>query len=190
MIMENLKLDKITHIISLDEYRRGYQDVEKFLGYCEKCRNFGKQWVCPPFDFDINEVLNQFQTIELIGYKLNIPQDLINKEMSMWDKRAIADQYLTQFRIITDPELWEMEAQHPGSRAFYAGSCHLCDPLTCTRTSDPQTPCRHPSRARNSLENFGFDLKRTAEELLGTPMLWITDDKLPPYYFFIAALMY
>lgn len=188
--METLQIEKNSCQISLEEYRREYQDVEKFQGYCAKCRNFGQQWVCPPFDFDLNAILDQYSMVDIFGYKMLLPERLLDKKFSMEEQREIGDMYMTQVRAIIDPELWDLEQQHPGSRAFYAGSCHLCDPYKCTRVAEKPAPCRHPLKARNSLENFGFDLKRTAEELLDTPMLWGRDGMLPPYYFFIAALMY
>lgn len=188
--MEHLHIERNTHRIALKEYREEYQDVDKFYGYCQKCQNFGQQWVCPPFDFDLNMILDQYQTVDIMGYKMFLPDELLDKTFTMSEQRDIGDKFMTQVRAIIDPELWDMEQMHPGSRAFYAGRCHLCDPYTCTRIADKPAPCRHPSKARNSLENFGFDLKRTAEELLRTPMLWGREGKLPPYYFFIAALMY
>ncbi len=55
------------------------------------------------------------------------------------------------------------ERKYPGSRAFYAGTCHLCPkrdmrPRPAVPLSRPDTP---------SLESLGFDIGKTASELLG-----------------------
>lgn len=41
--------------IKLTDYVAHYRDVNKFIGYCQKCKRFGACWACPPFDFDALE---------------------------------------------------------------------------------------------------------------------------------------
>lgn len=185
-----MELERSSLEIALSEYRKEYQNLAVFHAFCHRCPNYGQQWVCPPFDFDVNEILDRYSRVRLFGYKLILPDELTVRPLSKEMRKEIGSGCLTSVRSIIDPEIMDLEESMPGSRAFYAGSCHLCDPLKCTRISDPVMPCRFPDKARNSLENFGFDLGRTAEELLGTPLLWEKEGKLPPYFFFIAALMY
>jgi len=73
-------------------------------------------------------------------------------------------------RLQLDSWLRWLETEYPGSLACYAGTCHLCPDDTCTRITGQ--PCRHPHLIRHSLESFGFDLGRTAEELLHIPLGW------------------
>ena len=74
----------------------------------------------------------------------------------------------------------------PGSLACYAGTCHLCPDDTCTRITGQ--PCRHPHLIRHSLESFGFDLGRTAEELLHIPLVWSDGVKFPEYLMLVSGL--
>ena len=78
---------------------------------------------------------------------------------------------------------WENDC--PGSRAFLFSRCRQCHPQPCTRPSG--LPCRHPDRMRPSLEALGFNLARTADELLKMPLQWSSDEQLPDYLTLITA---
>jgi predicted metal-binding protein len=85
-----------------------------------------------------------------------------------------------------DARLLEAEKRHHGSRALFAGSCLLCGRGGCLRTEGK--PCRYPDRARTSLEACGFDVARTAKELLGLPLRWSEGPVLPPYFTLVGGL--
>ena len=179
---------KHTATISLLEYQERYQHIEKFLGYCKQCRNYGQQWVCPPFDFDINEFLQPYHTVDIIGYQVVLEPEMAATIYPNPEVRNEAVEEIMQWaRAQIDPELLALEEDHPGSRACYPGSCKLCPKGACTRLIDK--PCIHPDKARNSLENFGFDLGATASDLLGIPMLWSQGNNLAPYYTLVAGLL-
>lgn len=78
-----------------------------------------------------------------------------------------------------------MEEAWPDSRAFFAGTCFDCPEGTCTRPSD--LPCVRPGKIRPSLEALGFDLGRTASELLGIELRWSVDGRLPEYFTLISG---
>ena len=44
--------------VPVAEYLRTCVDVEKFLGFCRECGNYGRRWSCPPFEFDPLELWN------------------------------------------------------------------------------------------------------------------------------------
>ena len=93
---------------------------------------------------------------------------------------------LTEVRLQLDSWLRWLETEYPGSLACYAGTCHLCPDDTCTRITGQ--PCRHPHLIRHSLESFGFDLGRTAEELLHIPLVWSDGVKFPEYLMLVSGL--
>ena len=51
-------------------------------------------------------------------------------------------------------------------------------------------PCRHPERVRPSLEACGFDLCRTTESLMGIPLRWSTDGRLPEYLTLVSGFFH
>lgn len=49
-----------TATIPVADYIAGFRDSDRFLGYCKECHNYGSCWACPPFDFDVDELLNKY----------------------------------------------------------------------------------------------------------------------------------
>lgn len=175
--------------ISLLDYQERYQHIEKFLGYCKGCHNYGQQWVCPPFDFDVNQFLAPYSTVDIIGYQVMVDPEITDREYPDVEERyQVVRDIMDWARAIIDPQMLELEKSHPSSLACYPGSCKLCARGHCTRIVDK--PCIHPDKARHSLENFGFDLGATASDLLGIPMLWSQGNRLAKYYLLVAGLLY
>lgn len=180
-------LEKITTRIPLSVYRERYLDVERFHGFCKRCDNYGQQWVCPPFDFSIEAILDRYKEAIIFGHKLIIPEEIKALELTREEQVTKAHEIGGWVRSQIDTPLLELERKTPGSLAFYAGKCYVCGDRACSRKEGK--PCRHPEQARHSLENFGFDLMATASDLLGTPILWSNDGRFPDYYFYISALL-
>lgn len=187
---EDDAVELLTYTMPLSVYRADYQDVDYFLNFCQKCRNYAQQWVCPPFDFDVNAVLDGYDTIDIYGAKYTISPVEQAKVRDMEEVITAAKTVAEQIRKVMDPQLLHLEQKTPRSQAFYAGSCYLCGKMPCTRILVPPSACRFPDKARHSLETFGFDLSRTASELLSTPMLWAKEGHLPPYYIYIGGLLH
>lgn len=187
--LAQLEIETYTYTLPLEKYRQGYQDVALFLGYCKECSNYGRQWVCPPFDFDLDEYLRPYSTVHLYGYKVVLPNALTEQKYTPEKKYDLAYKVARVIRKKTDPQLFREEELHPGSEAFFPGKCQLCPTGGCTRLLVPAKPCRYPAHARHSLEQFGFDLFRSASDLLGVPMQWGLTNTLPPYYFYIGGLL-
>ena len=128
---------KHTATISLLEYQERYQHIDKFLGYCKQCRNYGQQWVCPPFDFDVNEFLKPYHTVDIIGYQVVLTPEMAATVYPNPEARNEAVEEIMQWaRAQIDPEMLALETAHPGSRACYPGSCKLCSKGACTRLID------------------------------------------------------
>lgn len=175
--------------ISLLDYQERYQHIEKFLDCCRRCPNYGQQWVCPPFDFEVNQFLVPFSTVDIIGYQIMVDPEIADREYHDTEERyQVVRDIMDWARAIIDPLMLELEKSRPGSLACYPGSCKLCARGHCTRLVGE--PCIHPDKARHSLENFGFDLGATATDLLGIPMLWSQGNRLAEYYLLVAGLLY
>ncbi|MDO5017501.1 MAG: DUF2284 domain-containing protein [Porphyromonas sp.] len=177
-----------TTTISLADYRERYQDIERFAACCRQCNNYGQQWVCPPFDFDVRAALDRYDEIHIVGYKVMLAPELTSREYTPEERRLLYGKIMKWARRTTDAELLRLEAERPGSRAFFPGSCQLCGEGRCTRLEGK--PCIHSELTRNSLENFGFDLCKTAEELLGIPMVWSRGNGLAEYFLLVGGLCY
>ncbi|MDD7437313.1 MAG: DUF2284 domain-containing protein [Bacteroidales bacterium] len=177
-----------TRLMPLHEYVERYQHIERYREACKNCRQYGKLWSCPPYEFDINALLEGYSQIELFGYEVKLNETYAGREGCMQELMDLAEEIGDAVRLITDRKLMTLEKSRLGSRACFAGSCRRCARGACTRLEDK--PCRHPEDIRYSLENFCFDLMGTSEEVFGIPTQWIRDGKLPTYYFYLGALLF
>lgn len=88
-------------------------------------------------------------------------------------------------RSVLDELLLSAEESTKNSRALYAGSCTLCK--SCTKTNGEK--CRYPQKMRYSIEALGGNVALLTEELLGVPLKWSKDGKLPEYFTLVCGLL-
>ena len=161
-------------MVSTDEFAAKFVDIPRFLQCCRECRNYGKKWTCPPYDFDPEEIWSAYSKLTLIGCRIlpdNDGEDLIRD--------------LFQVKEQLFQELLRMEASAPGSMLLSAGACEFCD--VCRK--EAAEPCCHPERMRYSLESLGANVGAAAEELLGIKLRWFADGHRPEYLALICGLL-
>ena len=180
-----VKIHHCVATIPAGEYVRKYRDIPKFLGCCQQCPGFGKTWSCPPFDFDISGMFDGFSQAMVFGTQIFFDEDTRAECKTQNQSRLAAGKAIKQAWTSLLPFLYDLESRFAGSRIF-VGRCRLCPNQECTRISG--LPCRHPADMRHSLESVGFDLNRTAKDLLGIELLWSTDGTLPEYLTLVTAL--
>jgi predicted metal-binding protein len=169
----------------LEEYVRHYRDADRFIVYCKQCNRYNACWSCPPFDFDTDAELSHYKYAWIIGTKIDIDRDVIETHRG-WDLcTPVTYRIIEEVRRPLDEKLLKMEKEYAGSRAFFAGTCHLCSPDKCTRIKG--SPCVFPGRVRPSLESFGFDVSQTSLKLLNVEMKWSRDGVLPPYFVLVSG---
>jgi len=176
--------NKIVRVPAPD-YIRDYRDVERFLQYCKACGNYGTVWTCPPYDFDPLGRIKSFHYVHLIGTKVFIDEATRRSPANADEEKQISYRVLREVREGLDERLLALEKKHPGSLAFFAGSCTLCRETGCARKS--AKPCLHPDQTRSSLEAYGFDISKTASELLGIEIQWGEKLVLPEYFTLVSG---
>ena len=165
----------------------GMWNAEKFIVFCQACSRYGACWACPPHGFDADEYLSGYRTALIIGTRI-IPEPSARAECATPEQgRQAGQRMIVEVRRTLDARLLELERKYPGSRAFYAGTCHLCPEGTCARSEG--RPCRYPDRIRPSLESLGFDIGKTASELLGIELKWSEPGSsgLPEYFTLVSG---
>lgn len=167
-------------------YIRDYRDAGRFIEYCKACGNYGTVWVCPPYTFDPAERIGPYKYVHLIGTQLRLDEITRHTPSGPGEQKDLSCRIMEEGRKGLDGRLLALEEQYPESRAFFAGSCFLCRKEDCTRHTGQ--PCRHPGKARSSLEAYGFDISRTASELLGIELKWSRDLVLPEYFTLVSGL--
>lgn len=183
--MKNYTISNHSTAINVEDYIRHYRDTEKFIGYCKECGRYNTCWACPPFDFDTEEYISSYKTAYIIGTKIIIDADVI-RENTGWERcTKISYQMIEEVRLVLDNKLLELEVVFPGSKAFFAGTCHICPAEKCTKIKGE--PCIAPDRIRPSLESFGFDITKTSAELLEIEMKWSHNGILPEYFTLVSG---
>jgi len=180
-MLNNLEVK--TACISAEDYCRDYRDEKQFIEFCKGCPRYGHLWCCPPFAFNTTARLAPYRYVYIIGIRTTVDPQLREMVKGAGTVGEMAEFLTKNFRPVIDDIMLGLEKAVPGSLAFYAGRCYLCD--YCARLFGK--PCNHPDKMRSSLESHGFDVVKTTEELLGFKLEW-DNDKLPEHISFISAL--
>lgn len=172
--------------INLKDYIDNYRDADKFIVYCKECDRYNACWSCPPFNFDPEEYISGYEKAYIIGTKIILNKQVIEENQG-WDKcMEVMYRIIEEVRLGLDRRLLETEKAHCSSRAFFAGTCHICPATECAKIKGK--PCMYPDKIRPSLESLGFDINKTSSELLNIEMKWSHDGILPEYFLLVSAL--
>ena len=157
-------------------YIADYRRVEYFLQFCRQCGNYGNRHGCPPFDHDTLALIQPYSKVRIIGVKIT-PRD---KHLPL----AAANDLMAPIPLKLNEELIATEAELAGRAFGFVGTCPYCN--SCSRTSG--LSCRHPDKVRPSLEAIGFDISKTASDLLGIDIKWSRDGFLPEYLTLVCGV--
>lgn len=168
------------------DYVEEYRDVERFVGYCKECENYGTEWVCPPFDYEPLDVMGRYEFLKVVGAVVYIDEQTRHLPTTADEQRELSYKIMYGAREKIDDQLLELESRYDGL-AFFAGSCHLCPKGECSRRLGKK--CLYPDKARSSLEAYGFDISKTTSQLLGIELKWSKGLVLPPYFVLLCGVM-
>lgn len=171
--------------ISVSEYVKKYVDAPRFLECCRACPNYTVKWSCPPYDFEPLDLWKKFSAFWIFGTKLALG-GAEGSEWNVWEPGGDAREALAKEKSKLLARALSLEKEYEGSLGLSAGSCDLCG-KDCTKRFG--VPCRHPEQMRYSIEALGGDVCATAENLLSTPIKWMTDGKLPEYFVLVCGLL-
>lgn len=172
--------------IPVTDYIANYRDADRFIVYCKQCDKYKNCWACPPYDFDTAEYILKYERIYIIGTKISLSEDIRRKCKNVEESKSTGAKAIADVRKVLDKQLLDVESNIVDSKAFFAGTCHICEPEDCTRIQSE--PCRYPDKIRHSLESFGFDIGKTTEGLLGIELKWSNDSSLPEYFTLVSGL--
>lgn len=172
--------ERYTAEVDAKSYIEGFRNADYFVTLCQQCRNYGRRHGCPPFDDDPLLTLCRYDSVRLLGVKI-IPTD---KTLPLDAANGLMLPVITAMNA----ELLAMEKELDGRCYGFVGACPYCGGAPCARI-DGQ-PCRHPEKVRPSLEAVGFDISKTAKELLGLEIKWGRDGRLPEYLTLVCGIFY
>jgi predicted metal-binding protein len=161
-------------------YIADFRRANYFMQFCCECGNYGRRYGCPPFDYDPLSVIAPYQKVRILGVKI-VPNDG-NLQLS------VANTLMLPVIRELNEELLALEKSLGGMAFGFAGSCPYCGEIPCARIDGE--PCRHPDKVRPSLEAFGFDMSKTASDLLGLEIKWSHDGRIPEYLTLVCGVFY
>lgn len=170
---------------TIEELKNNFWDIDKFEGFCKQCRNYGKVWSCPPYDFSIEEYVDRYKYIYIVGVKIVFDEDTLS---SINTKEKISNYTTETLHFMKNKimnEMLKLEKLYPNSTSLSAGGCNLCE--NCSKLKNVQ--CIHPDLMRYSLESLGFDVGGVSSKLLNFELKWATETRLPDYFSLIAGIM-
>lgn len=177
---KNYDIEECVAEVDRERYVREFRDVATFEACCRQCPNYGNRWGCPPFDHDTLQDLLPYEKVMILGVKLTphdqrIPMervyDVMRPELERLNRRLL-----------------ELEREKRGLAFGFVGKCERCGDAPCARVEGK--PCRHPEVVRPSLEAYGFNVSKTASDLLGIDMVWSKDNNVPRYLTLVCGLFY
>ena len=178
-----VEIKKLTADVDVEEFIENYVDIERFMGLCEECENYGKNWNCPPFDFDVMEVWNSFNKLKIIAFKLDFSDEELNMEYSDKELEFILKR-LERMKVKLMNEIYALENEN--SYGLFLGNCNLC--MKCTREFG--MPCKMPFKMRYSIESLGGNVDQLIEDIFGFKILYAKDNRLPEYLIFVGGVLF
>ena len=173
-------IEKYTAEIDVKTYVEGYRRTDYFIELCKQCKNYGCHYGCPPFDDETLSLVERYEKVRIMGVKI-IPN---NKQLPLSAANDLMEPVITDM----NEELLELEKSLGGYAFGFVGTCPYCGGAPCARISGK--PCRHPEKVRPSLEAFGFDMSKTAKDLLGLEIKWSQGELIPEYLTLVCGIFY
>lgn len=128
------------------------------------CDSYGKNLMCPPYlpsVMDFRDALARYEKALLV--QLSVPFHKKSKGRT----KEVFDPARVLHELINLGERLCFEAGYRFATGLIGGCCRLCE--VCI-IMEPEGHCRHPFRARPSMEAMGIDVIGTLENV-GLPLL-------------------
>ena len=149
-------LKKLSTKLGIDEFIEFDPSLlipeERIRKYCYEniCGNYGKHYMCPPLIGTVEEIkskLNLYNKAILVRYSEEV--DVKN------DRKKVKRSKIDFHKIILELENFLSQGGIE-SWGLVGGSCSFC--IECKAITN--RPCKHPHKARPSLESLGIDVQK------------------------------
>ena len=128
------------------------------------CDSYGKNLMCPPYlpsVADFREALERYDRALLVQLSVALHRKGKGRTKAVFDPARVLHE------LINLGERLCFEAGYRFATGLIGGCCRLCE--VCI-VMEPEGHCRHPFRARPSMEAMGIDVIGTLENV-GLPLL-------------------
>lgn len=125
------------------------------------CNGYGNHLLCPPNSPSVSQfrkVLKRYSKALLV--QLRTPAEQLDSTSEESRKKAIYTRAKELHEIVNIVEKAAQQLHFIFAAGLIGGSCKLCDPCVGVKSGKP---CKHPFKARPSMEAVGIDVHLTAE---------------------------
>lgn len=150
------KVELLECVVPYSMFLKECIDVPRFLACCRECPSYGKQWTCPPFDFDPMKIWKTYTGLRLYARVITMKKTDLKAEEAYRIMKEEKNDLLI--------ELLCKEQETKGSLVLSAGTCEICETGECGRRKG--IPCRYPQKMRYSIEALGGNVGYVAEHYL------------------------
>lgn len=179
------EIQQLTADLDMEDFYEKYVDIEKFQELCKDCENYGKNWSCPPFDFNPNDIWQSYNKIKIVAFKYNFSEEVLKEKFSP-EELEIFIKRLERTKVKLMNIIYNLEMENPDSLGLFLGTCNLC--MGCTKQFGMS--CKMPFKMRYSIESLGGNVDQLIEDIFGYKILYAKNGKLPDYFIFVGGLLY
>lgn len=176
---------KIMKTVKTSDYLSEYVDINSNLNYCIQCPNYNRNWACPVYDFNVEEIFKKYRNLDIYAVKIDFDSKDVGDKLE-GEAKAILRKSLDKEKRLLHNELLSKESSRHNSKALIPNQCKLCK--GCSRITGGD--CVYPNKSRYSFEGFGGDLEKTASGIFNIPMKWVIANKIPEYTIIFGGLLY
>lgn len=126
------------------------------------CNEYGNHLLCPPNSPSLTqfrEALKKYSNALLI--QVRTPKDQLSSKSEQSLKKTIYARANELHEIVNVVEKLAQELDFTFAAGFIGGACKLCIPCVGVKSGGP---CKHPFKARPSMEAVGIDVYLTAQK--------------------------
>ncbi len=173
-----------------------YQEV---LGFCQACNNYGKNYSCPDFTFEVESLLERYNYVTVILTEISSEplrskldtlriedfSSRVSEQQNPKDNDLLSQIAMYMFNHVKDKIsrlLLDAENQF-NAYSCPPGACSKCD--VCYKKYDKA--CPHEEDLRYSLEALGFLVSDIYKDLFQKELVW-TSGLLPDAYHSCSCL--
>lgn len=190
-IEQSYILKKYEKTLTTKEYFERFVFYDETLESCKKCEMYGKNWSCPPFEYNPSSYWKKYQNIHLIFMQLHYDKFITEDIHSPEDIDTIL--HLTLFnektKMLQSIRKRIRENENPiDCKILSTGYCNICP--SCSKNEGK--PCRYPKNRLNSIESIGALVTKTVEEVFDKEIMWIDmqKGKIPEYLSLLMGVLY
>lgn len=116
---------KIIKTVKTSDYLSDYVNINSNLDYCIQCPNYNRNWACPVYDFNVEEIFKKYRNLDIYAVKIDFDSKDVGDKLE-GEAKAILRKSLDKEKRLLHNELLSKESSRHNSKALIPNQCKLC----------------------------------------------------------------